>query len=479
MTAFLTRRRLLAGSAAAAALGSGLVLVPDARASTGSPVDRAVDRAYGYLDTVMDAYATGPTTRLLQSYNNESGLLTTGFVYDNALAVIAYLACPTAAHVARATVLGDSLLWVQAHDETFTDGRVRQGYATGPMVFYGGGPTFPGVVREDGRAAFLWPFGFGGSATGDVAWTGLALTHLFAHTRQRRYLDGALALGTWIATNTVSPFHFGGYHGGVQGDGVTRQRWCSTEHNIDVYGFFRLLATLTREPAWRTRAEVARSFVTAMWHPAGGFFYTGTQGAGASEDPNLVNTAILPEDVNTWSYLSLRDRRFARSIDWAATNLATTDVGGVSANSQLPAGYTVSGVTFSDQSRVLTGPVPNGTGANDRSAVWFEGTAHLAAALSARDDRHDRTRAQGYLAQIVSAQGALGAGQTVGLTTGPGGRLDPAVTVTGHPLPARSGVVAASSAFDTGFGFGYFQNQHVGATSWFLLAALLANPYRV
>src|SRR5690348_12465690 len=92
MTTFLTRRRLLVGSAAAAALGSGLALVPDAQAATASPVDRA----YGYLDTVMDAYAQGSTTRLLQSYNNESGLLTTGFVYDNALAVIAYLARPSA-----------------------------------------------------------------------------------------------------------------------------------------------------------------------------------------------------------------------------------------------------------------------------------------------------------------------------------------------------------------------------------------------
>ena len=44
-------------------------------------------------------------------------------------------------------------------------------------------------------------------------------------------------------------------------------------------------------------------------------------------------------------------------------------------------------------------------------------------------------------------------------------------TWTGIPLPAGSGVVAASSAFDTGFGFGYFQNQHVGATSWFIMAA--------
>jgi hypothetical protein len=223
---------------------------------------------------------------------------------------------------------------------------------------------------------------------------------------------------------------------------------------------------------------VARAFVHAMWEPAGGFFYTGTQGAGASDDPNLINAAILPEDVNTWSFLSLRDRKFARSIDWAARNLATTDVGGASANSQLPAGYRLSGVTFSDRSRVLTGPVPGGTGANDRDAVWLEGTGHLAAALLARDGRHDRDRADGYLSQIASAQSRLGAGQTVGPTSGPGGRLDPAVTVTGHPLPARSGVVAASSAVDTGFGFGYFQRQHVGATSWFIMAALGVNPYR-
>ena len=50
---------------------------------------------------------------------------------------------------------------------------------------------------------------------------------------------------------------------------------------------------------------------------------------------------------------------------------------------------------------------------------------------------------------------------------------------TGTPLPAGCGVVAASSAFDTGFGFGYFPNQHVGATSWFLIAAGGVNPYRV
>jgi hypothetical protein len=44
-------------------------------------------------------------------------------------------------------------------------------------------------------------------------------------------------------------------------------------------------------------------------------------------------------------------------------------------------------------------------------------------------------------------------------------------------LPPRSGIVAATSAFDTGFGFGYFQRQHVGATSWFLMGAQGINPY--
>ena len=52
--------------------------------------------------------------------------MTTAFVYDNALAVLAYLANPTVANVRRARLIGDALLWAQANDEAFTDGRVRQ-----------------------------------------------------------------------------------------------------------------------------------------------------------------------------------------------------------------------------------------------------------------------------------------------------------------------------------------------------------------
>ena len=148
-------------------------------------------------------------------------------MYDNALALIAYLARPTAANLRRARVIGDTFLWIQANDEKFTDGRVRQAYAAGPMLFYGGSPAFPGLVREDGKAAFLWPFGFSGSAVGDLAWVGLSLVHLHARTRDKRYLDGAVALGNWIATTSTSPHAFGGYVGGVQADGTTVQPWSS------------------------------------------------------------------------------------------------------------------------------------------------------------------------------------------------------------------------------------------------------------
>jgi hypothetical protein len=475
-SATLSRRRLLAIPAAAAAAATAPLLgAESAAAGTCAPrhlVDRSLaepaGRAYHYLDVVQDAYVKGGEPRLLQSYNNESELMTTAFVYDNALAILAYLATPTVANVRRARLIGDALLWIQANDEKYSDGRVRQAYAAGPMLFYGGGPYFPGLKREDGKAAFLWPFGFGGSSTGDMAWAALALAQLYADTRIAKYLDGAVALGRWIAERE-SPYRYGGYHGGLQADGETPQTWSSTEHNIDVYGLFTLLAKLTRDRRWKARAAVAEAFVRAMWHRAGGHFWTGTLGGLAGEDPNLINTGNIPEDVQTWALLGLGDRSHDRALDWVTEHLANTD-------------GAVSGVTYSSQAKSLTGPIAGTTIPNNRDAVWLEGNGHLALALLKRDDRGDAAQARRLLQQTTVAQRTLGAGQTVGLTTDEdGGKLSnpgEGGTWTGTPLPARSGIVAATSPFDTGFAFGYFTRQHVGATSWFLMAAQNFNPYR-
>ena len=481
----VSRRRLLTLSAAATVAAPLLAQQPASAAgwygsrNLADPALAApVDRAYRYLDTVQDAYLKGAEPRLLQSYNNESGLMTTAFVYDNALAVLAYLANPTVANVRRARLVGDALLWAQANDEAFTDGRVRQAYAAGPMLFYGGGPYFPGLKREDGKAAFLWPFGFGGSSTGDMAWVGLALAQLYVDTRIKKYLDGAVALAQWIAGQTSSYQH-GGYHGGLQADGVTAQKWASTEHNIDTYALFVLLAKLTRDRSWSRRAEVAADFVRGMWNPAGRHFWTGTLGGVEGEDPNLINTGNIPEDVQTWALLGLGDHRYDAAVDWVTGNLWNTDG---STGSQLPSGTVISGVAYSSQAKVLTGTVSGGDVPNDRNAVWLEGNGHTALALLKRGNHGDVAQARRLLRETVVAQRQVGAGQTVGLTADPaGGRLSnpgEGGTWTGMALPERSGVVAASSAFDTGFAFSYFQRQHVGATAWFVMAGQGFNPYR-
>jgi len=485
----VSRRRLLALPAAAAAATVAAPLLAPQTASAGSRYGSSrnladptlaapIGRAYRYLDTVQDAYLKGAEPRLLQSYNNESGLMTAAFVYDNALAVLAYLANPTVANVRRARLIGDALLWAQANDEAFTDGRVRQAYAAGPMLFYGGGPFFPGLKREDGKAAFLWPFGFGGSSTGDMAWVGLALAQLYVDTRIQKYLDGAIALAEWI-TGKTSSYAYGGYHGGLQSDGVTAQPWASTEHNIDAYALFALLAKLTRDRAWTARAAVAADFVRAMWNPGGRHFWTGTLGGVAGEDPNQINKGNIPEDVQTWALLGLPDGRYHAAVDWVTGNLWNTDG---STGSQLPSGTVLSGVAYSSQAKVLTGTVSGGDVPNDRNAVWLEGNGHTALALLERGGHGDAALARRLLRETVVAQQRLGAGQTVGLTADPaGGRLsDPGAggTWTGMALPERSGVVAASSAFDTGFAFSYFQRQHVGATSWFVMAGQRFNPYR-
>jgi hypothetical protein len=216
-----------------------------------------------------------------------------------------------------------------------------------------------------------------------------------------------------------------------------------------------------------------------MWNPAERYFYTGTLGGVAGEDPNLINTGNVPEDVQTWSLLGLRDRRYEGAVDWVTANLANTDGGGAS---ELPPGVTVSGVTFSSQAKVISGPVAGSDVPNHRTAVWLEGNGHTALALLERGGRGDAARALRLLAETVVAQERVGAGQTVGRTADPAdGQLsDPAEggTWTGSALPARCGIVAATSAFDTGFRFGYFQRSHVGATAWFLMAAQRFNPYR-
>ena len=226
-----------------------------------------------------------------------------------------------------------------------------------------------------------------------------------------------------------------------------------------MYALFRLLARLTGDRVWARRAEHAWDFVEKMWNAEAGFFYTGSNnGSAVNTNPNQ-----WPLDVQTWSWLAARRSRYAAALDWAATNLATTDTP-LRKNSTLTGNDAFTGVAFASGSLLTDTDTPIANQSYnpkpDDAAVWFEGTGQLALALRDRNRGDDREDAEELLDTIRVAQQRLGRGQTFNGRSGEGG------------------IVAASSPMDTGFGFGYFPNLHIGATSWFVMASLNANPYR-
>jgi hypothetical protein len=352
---------------------------------------------------MIDKYARGSTTRLVQSF--DGGPLkkfTDAVTYDDALFVDAMLADGSAADVGRAKVVGNAFLYVQAHDEA-GDGRLRAAYAPKPLR----NPR--DVVVDDDT-----------SDVGNMAWVGQALVQLYAATSNSAYLTGALAIAQWLETNTYDTRGAGGYTGGYTAHGK-KIAWKSTEHNIDIYAFFTMLAAESGQSEWTANAAWAENFVASMWDARDGRFYVGTLDDGVTP-----NKPFKPEDVNSWSYLAFANPRWAAAPSWDVTNLAVSENG-------------FNGVSFCS---------------GDRSGVWFEGTAHLADALELRDASGDPGQAQQYLSDIEYAQ-----------TNGPNGD--------------GLGIIAASKTISDCDGDKYFSSLHVGATAWYIMAAGAVNPFRL
>lgn len=258
----------------------------------------------------MDAYQQGATLRLIQSYSDQNSLGSTAFVYDNTLVMIAYLLRGKRDDIARATLLGDSFSYAQQHDPVYDDGRLRQAYWAGPFEIPGLTANTEFFIQPDGDVNLAeYPWYFTGSAVGDMAWSALALAQLYAHTRDARYLQGAVRLGEWIVDTTYSDQGLGGYSFGVNGNNEPVPNK-STEHNIDVYGLFNnWLAPLTGDDRWVELGRHALDFIKRMWNADGGFFFTG------SNDGAAINLSPLPEDPQSWSFLALHDSTYAAALD--------------------------------------------------------------------------------------------------------------------------------------------------------------------
>jgi len=395
--------------ACASVFGLGLVALSPPQAAEADTA--SVSNAYLFLDQMMDLYATGTTLRLVQSFTG--GVLsqenfTDSETYDDALVIDVYIAEGTPVSLERAETIGDSLLLVQAYDPAH-DGRVRAAYSPAPLVSTSKRGKRRVHIRVTDRT----------SDVGNMAWVAMSLVQLYAATGDSSYLTGAESIGTWVVNHCYDQRGAGGFTGGISASGG-RIKWKSTEHNIDLYALYTMLATETGDTTWATDAAWAKGFVVSMWDPSSGSFYVGTTTNGVTP-----NTEEQPEDVNSWSYLALRDPSYASSLDWDVENLSVSAGG-------------LSGVSFC---------------LGDKSGVWFEGTAHLADALELRDTGTDATLASSYLSDIAYAQ-------------------------TNAPNADGLGIVAASKDMLSDCdGDYYYASLHTGATSWYILAAGQLNPF--
>jgi hypothetical protein len=447
---------------------SFLAFAPSARAQisatsvgalgAASEYETSIEKAYQFQNMMMDAYASGSTVRLTQSYSDQA-LGATAFTYDNAVAIDAYLVRGGPDNLARAEVLGKGLIYAQATNFPVNDGRFAQAY-------------FVNVAASDGSGAFItpaaFPFYFYSSAVGDQAWAGMALAQLYRRTGEAEYLTAALKVANWIVANTYNTLGPGGYSFGTtinpSNESVPSTNGKSTEHNIDTYAFFSMLAEITHNgsaangSSWKSLAEHALDFVLAMYNATGVYFYTGTLG-----DQVTINPTPVPEDCQDWSYLALLDNRYENTIDWVLGNLETTDTA-ASRDSSLTGSEKITGIVFDTAS--LTTPT------YDPNAVWLEGTAHTVAALIARiiagrsslaSRFKELETARFLVSNSQTAQAELGAGQTV----------------NGVTIPLGEGLVASTSVMDTGFGYTYGPSLHIGATGWYLIAVQAGNPFQL
>jgi uncharacterized protein YyaL (SSP411 family) len=375
------------------------------------PPSSSLDRAYQFLDARMDRYESGSSLRVVQSFVRTPTFSDgdVSYTYDDTVMILALLARGEREDLRRARVLGDSLLYAQKNDP-YADGRIRDGYHARRFINSDGSPN---IAISDGD---------GGSDNGNMAWTAMAFVQLYNATGRNRYLAGAQAIAKFIQANAWDTRGAGGFTGGIT-QRQTKIKYKSTEHNIDLYALFRMLYQATQNETWNSDAGHALRFVKAMWDAKRGRFWIGT-----GDDGITVNTSDpTPEDVQTWSYLSTGLARYQGSIDWALRHLSAT--GGVFA-----------GLSFQ---------------VKDRSGVWFEGSAHAAAALEARNLANDTRKAARLLKDIEIGQ-------------------------MNAPNADDLGIDAASKdGLKTGDGGDkYYASLHIGATAWYCLAGQSANPFR-
>lgn len=417
MKTIISRRALLA------ALGGGLILTRFSGLGASDKNQALAQTLTQTLAKRVDAHG-GEDPVFLRSYDGRAAdgeadadpaLATAAFTYDNALAVIALLAGGCKAQAER---IGNALLAAVQHDRAGSTGRLRNTYRAGPQTE----APQPNGWWDKGRMQWVEDDYQVGTATGNVAWAGLALMMLAEKTGQARFADGAASLGLWAVTHAGSAKGPGGFTGGIHGGEAAEKPlgWKSSEHNIDLAALFWRLdhfGVKERWPGfWRDQSQEAKGFLQAMWDDQTGYFLTGTAPDGVT--PNRSTSGL---DVQFWAQLLPNaPQSWRRAVTYAETAHGVS--GGFSFN-------------------------------NDRAGLWTEGTAQAALTYKVLGDTDKAAACLSSVAAQVSPDGLLWATPLdklpTGLTIGPDSKIPD---------------------------FFYYHQPHLGATAWAAIAALGINP---
>jgi hypothetical protein len=222
------------------------------------------------------------------------------FTYDNAVAVLAFLADGSTDSVRRARLIGDAFVYATQHDRRYNDSRtcsqtvdpltddgarLRSAYAAGDIAL-------PNGWRPNGRAGTVPIPGYyyepattfyeieqDALDTGNNAWAILALRALYDRTAETSYRDTACKLANFAAAFRQTSGSYQGFTGGVNAASSVSpslRQSASSEHNIDLYAAFSGLYRATGDTRWRDDADHARQFVEAMWDSGRNCYLAGT-----------------------------------------------------------------------------------------------------------------------------------------------------------------------------------------------------------
>lgn len=335
------------------------------------------------------------------------------YVYDNAVAGIALVACGAPAQALR---IAAALREAPDGDPSFHDGRLRNAYRAG--VVHDGKVELPGYW--DAAGGYWKQDAYQVStATGNAAWAALLFLTVYEQGRDTRYLDAAVRQLRWIDTHVRDERVPAGYEGGLFGfdDRQQPQRWKSTEHNLDIHAAARWALRYRKDPALQRETRIAGAFVQSMWDASTHRFLIGTRDDGTT--PARKHSAL---DAQVWPLLAFRPPPHAWNRVWTW----------IDAHHRHGAGYGYR---------------------RDPKGVWTEGTAQAATAMRATD----RTVPNALWALLRAQRDSDGL-----LYATPQRRI---------------GTDLAIGPTSTHADFYYYHQPHLGATAWAALAARGWNPF--